>query len=374
MKKILVLMSLVVISMFLIGCGEGSSKVVNVEEVPEGLPTPPEAPAGSAEAIAGQGVSTGTFDYEYQFYNMLYNNGKTIVYFVDGGWDYLGYLSNGDIVNRGDLTITVLDVEDDSSAPKGSKLKIESTCADFEVQMNGAGNYEVARAGVTDSFNVPLSRYNAVNNRPLAGSEDAITVHSASSGVGWFTLKCDEAVALPPSLCGNGDLDTGEECDDGNTVDGDNCAADCTSEFSCDASGRVVGFQATCQGPTGYINVSCVGGRPLHVSHYCEEMNGPGSICSDPYLCSRVDCSDPSIDCASRCQDDDGGNFPEVTGHAQGFDNPNSRSSNWLSGPDSRCYSRNNNYTVEYFCDNGRLRYASHRCADQCHPDGDRCA
>ena len=32
-------------------------------------------------------------------------------------------------------------------------------------------------------------------------------------------------------LCGNDALSGGEECDDGNNVDGDGCAADCTSEY-----------------------------------------------------------------------------------------------------------------------------------------------
>lgn len=30
--------------------------------------------------------------------------------------------------------------------------------------------------------------------------------------------------------CGNGVVDTGEECDDGNTVDGDGCSAACLKE------------------------------------------------------------------------------------------------------------------------------------------------
>ncbi|HWB74739.1 MAG TPA: hypothetical protein VG755_07280 [Nannocystaceae bacterium] len=34
-----------------------------------------------------------------------------------------------------------------------------------------------------------------------------------------------------PSLCGNGELDDGEECDDSNVVDGDACKADCTNAF-----------------------------------------------------------------------------------------------------------------------------------------------
>ena len=34
----------------------------------------------------------------------------------------------------------------------------------------------------------------------------------------------------PPPVCGDGMLDPDEECDDGNNVDGDGCAADCTLE------------------------------------------------------------------------------------------------------------------------------------------------
>jgi cysteine-rich repeat protein len=33
------------------------------------------------------------------------------------------------------------------------------------------------------------------------------------------------------NLCGNDDLNGGEGCDDGNNVDGDGCAADCTAEY-----------------------------------------------------------------------------------------------------------------------------------------------
>jgi cysteine-rich repeat protein len=33
------------------------------------------------------------------------------------------------------------------------------------------------------------------------------------------------------NLCGNDDLNGGEGCDDGNNVNGDGCAADCTAEY-----------------------------------------------------------------------------------------------------------------------------------------------
>ena len=40
-------------------------------------------------------------------------------------------------------------------------------------------------------------------------------------------------MSMPPAQCGNGDLETGELCDDGNTVDGDGCRGDCLSDYAC---------------------------------------------------------------------------------------------------------------------------------------------
>lgn len=35
----------------------------------------------------------------------------------------------------------------------------------------------------------------------------------------------------PPPACGDGTVDAGEQCDDGNTTDGDGCSANCTTEL-----------------------------------------------------------------------------------------------------------------------------------------------
>jgi cysteine-rich repeat protein len=37
----------------------------------------------------------------------------------------------------------------------------------------------------------------------------------------------------PPGICGDGTVDAGETCDDGNTTDGDGCSATCTIEAAC---------------------------------------------------------------------------------------------------------------------------------------------
>ena len=48
------------------------------------------------------------------------------------------------------------------------------------------------------------------------------------------------------SLCGNGTVDPGEQCDDGNTIDGDGCNTDC--RFSCvDPSADCAGDAGECQ-------------------------------------------------------------------------------------------------------------------------------
>lgn len=83
------------------------------------------------------------------------------------------------------------------------------------------------------SFNAPAS--------PGIWEEFATTWNSASDTVASI-LVVDSYVAaygndfalddlsLADPNCGNGILDAGEECDDGNNVDGDGCAADCTIE------------------------------------------------------------------------------------------------------------------------------------------------
>ncbi|HCF58984.1 MAG TPA: hypothetical protein DFS52_13460, partial [Myxococcales bacterium] len=45
-------------------------------------------------------------------------------------------------------------------------------------------------------------------------------------------LGCGEDDPKEP-VCGNGTVESGEACDDGNAVDGDGCSADCKSTEQC---------------------------------------------------------------------------------------------------------------------------------------------
>jgi cysteine-rich repeat protein len=45
-----------------------------------------------------------------------------------------------------------------------------------------------------------------------------------------FHLFCGGPPSPPPAVCGNGVLEVGEQCDDGNIVNGDGCSSTCISE------------------------------------------------------------------------------------------------------------------------------------------------
>ena len=76
----------------------------------------------------------------------------------------------------------------------------------------------------------------------MDGSDEWLTPWHVIQGMGRGTPPAPDAVPVTNSdtipdacrrdctaaRCGDGVVDTGETCDDGNTADGDGCAADCT--------------------------------------------------------------------------------------------------------------------------------------------------
>ncbi len=103
-----------------------------------------------------------------------------------------------------------------------------------------------------------------------AGPADATTVDSA-----------DTTNGDPLGICGDGILDGGEACDDGNTTDGDGCSAGCLEE---------PGFN--CTGQPSVCTVTC-GNGTLEGGETCDDGN-----VSDGDGCSAVCISEPGFDCA----------------------------------------------------------------------------
>ena len=102
----------------------------------------------------------------------------------------------------------------------------------------------------------------------------------------------DTADTAPSPECGDGSVDVGvgEECDDGNSADGDGCSSDCTSEdvfvesFACnsDGVGLVAGQILECDlsgTSTSDVSVACetIEGEP--VSCECDSVD-PLNVCA----------------------------------------------------------------------------------------------
>jgi len=77
----------------------------------------------------------------------------------------------------------------------------------------------------------------------------------------------------PTNLCGNGILDEGEDCDDGNNLSGDGCSYDCTLELSC-----------------GPGESSCFGSYCTDLNHDPANCGECGNPCAPGVVCSEGLC------------------------------------------------------------------------------------
>lgn len=104
-----------------------------------------------------------------------------------------------------------------------------------------------------------------------------------------FTPNVLCADLVPPCGCGNGTVDAGEDCDDGNNLDGDCCSASCTFEIAGSA----------CGDPSV---TDCDGADTCDGAGACQDnLAASGTACGDP---SVTDCDGAdTCDGAGACQD-----------------------------------------------------------------------
>lgn len=170
-----------------------------------------------------------------------------------------------------------------------------------------------------DAVTVQLLPY---NDTPNPGGEYKVWMtpvdqYDADSGVHGFlhafsktdNYKVREITTIPPPpppppCCGDGTVDSGEECDDGNTSNGDGCSSTCQTELpppppeSCCGDGTVDSGEACDDGNTS-------GGDGCSATCTVEPPPPPAPCCGDGTVDSGEECDDGNTTngdgCSSVC-------------------------------------------------------------------------
>jgi cysteine-rich repeat protein len=93
---------------------------------------------------------------------------------------------------------------------------------------------EVTPAGAGSSSSSAGASSSSADDSSSAADDDASTTSLAdtsSSSSGGEPSDDSSSTGMSPAVCGNGQLEPGEDCDDGNARGGDGCSADCTVPF-----------------------------------------------------------------------------------------------------------------------------------------------
>ncbi len=164
----------------------------------------------------------------------------------------------------------------------------------------------------------PTSTHACAMGTPLDDGA-ACSMRDGSSGV------CGGHTCLMPG-CGNGVVETGEDCDDGNDDPSDGCTRECTFTCTDDAS---------CQDVT-----VCNGMETCDLtSHTC--MAGTAPTCDDGSPCTNDSCDDV-LGCVTNLIDMDGdGHAPDTLGSC-GDDCDDTRADVYTGAPEL-CDGRDNN-------------------------------
>jgi cysteine-rich repeat protein len=101
-----------------------------------------------------------------------------------------------------------------------------------------------------------------------------------------------DADGTSPPRCGNGEVEAGEDCDDGNTADGDGCEGDCRYTCPC-ALGTAC---AACDDGNDCTDDRCVAAG---VGRLCDNVPHSGAACDNGTFCDGPDSCDGSGRCVA---------------------------------------------------------------------------
>ena len=123
----------------------------------------------------------------------------------------------------------------------------------------------------------------------------AISGTAPAAGVQTVTVSASDGPAVSvvtfswqivDAACGDGELDPGEECDDGNTTSGDGCTSSCTLEYCGDGVVNNAGAEA-CEPPG---TASCTDGCAVRAP-----------LCGDGFVTAPEACDDGNVSSGDGC-------------------------------------------------------------------------
>ncbi|HEX5035668.1 MAG TPA: Calx-beta domain-containing protein [bacterium] len=125
----------------------------------------------------------------------------------------------------GHVTITVTRTGGSDGAVSVDYATGDGTATDGGDYTGASGTLNFADGETSKTFEIPL-----LNDANFEGSETVdLTLSHAQGGAALGVSEAALTIA-DDETCGNGAVDSGEECDDGNAADGDGCNASCQTE------------------------------------------------------------------------------------------------------------------------------------------------
>lgn len=204
------------------------------------------------------------YDENYDYNNDILNNGTDIAFLqeVADGWENCPQAKICDL--NGDGWVDDQDVSLYPSYPKDFGNQLTDINGYYNFPNLESGLYHIAE--VTEPDWTPTTP-DALDIELTCGENivDFGNIHNSGPRCGDNILdpgeECDDGnlvdgdgcsstctIEVPQPYCGDGKLDPGEECDDGNTQAGDGCSANCTIEVPvCDPNKELItngGFEA----------------------------------------------------------------------------------------------------------------------------------